>query len=605
VLAVVLPKGSLEKQVLDLFSSADLRVLRGSDRDYHARIDDPRIDKVRFLRPQEIPTYVEQGIFDLGISGRDWVAETGADVVSLGEIGGGRAGEKTVRVVLAVPKESPWESAADLPDGVRISTEMPELTRRYLAEHGVNAKVFTSHGATEAKIPDIVDAIVDLTETGSSLRKAGLKIIATLLTSRTELLANREAYEDPAKRAAMGRPRRAAAGCPARAGHGAAQAQRPAGQPGRRARRPAGDELAHRDVDREADVQALETVVPKQGVNRLIPSLKAAGGARHPRAADLEDRGVVAAPAPASTRTEQQQASRRTTAALAVAVLSGALVALQQRINGQLGVDLQAPLLAALGPFGTGSVAWSPWCCPAPPAGRPPVREVPWWTRLGGLRRRLARGGRRSPPPQIGVAAAPSAWWRADGRRLLSTDRARARRAAPAHRPRVRGAVLCWRRRAGSLGATPATPTVLLSWWWSPGSHRRAAGAQRGVRRTTGNAAVATLVNFVVGTAALSLGVVLMALARGLPTPTGPGSASGTCTSAARSGRPSWRSRPSSSAASASCGSASRSSRAAGRRARRRPRAAVDRRRHRAHHGAGGAPHAARVAVSGLGVKRP
>jgi ATP phosphoribosyltransferase len=203
VLAIVLPKGSLEKQVLELFSAADLHVVRGGDRDYHARVDDPRIDKVRFLRPQEIPTYVEQGIFDLGISGRDWVSETGADVVSLGEIGGGRAGEAVVSVVLAVPKESPWNAVTDLPDGVRISTEMPETTRRFLEEHGVKAKVFTSHGATEAKIPDIVDAIVDLTETGSSLRKAGLKIIATLLTSRTELLANREAYEDPAKRAAM------------------------------------------------------------------------------------------------------------------------------------------------------------------------------------------------------------------------------------------------------------------------------------------------------------------------------------------------------------------------------------------------------------------
>src|SRR5581483_5567288 len=116
---------------------------------------------------------------------------TGADVVSLGEIGGGRAGEAVVKVVLAVPRESPWESIRDLPQGVRISTEMPETTRRFCAEHGVEARVFTSHGATEAKIPDIVDAIVDLTETGSSLRKAGLKVIETLLTSRTELLANR------------------------------------------------------------------------------------------------------------------------------------------------------------------------------------------------------------------------------------------------------------------------------------------------------------------------------------------------------------------------------------------------------------------------------
>ena len=277
MLAVVLPKGSLEKQVLELFSAADLSVVRGSDRDYHARVDDPRIDKVRFLRPQEIPTYVEQGIFDLGISGRDWITETGADVVSLGEIGGGRAGEAVVRVVLAVPKDSPWESASDLPEGVRVSTEMPETTRRFLEERGVKAKVFTSHGATEAKIPDIVDAIVDLTETGSSLRKAGLKIIETLLTSRTELIANRAAYEDPTKRAAMEDLLVLIQG----------------------ALRARGQVLLKLNVadDRldevlavlpamasptlmplaRSDMHALETVVPKLGVNTLIPALKAAG----------------------------------------------------------------------------------------------------------------------------------------------------------------------------------------------------------------------------------------------------------------------------------------------------------------------------------------
>lgn len=277
MLAVVLPKGSLEKQVLDLFSSADLGVVRGSDRDYHARIDDPRIAKVRFLRPQEIPTYVEQGIFDLGISGRDWITETGADVVSLGEIGGGRAGEAVVSVVLAVPKESSWTCAADLPDGVRISTEMPETTRKFLAEHGVNAKVFTSHGATEAKIPDIVDAIVDLTETGSSLRKAGLKIIETLLTSRTELIANRAAYEDPIKRAAIDDIVVLLQGALRAKGHvllklnvasdllDAVLAVLPA--------------MASPTVMATArsGMQALETVVPKKGVNELIPALKAAG----------------------------------------------------------------------------------------------------------------------------------------------------------------------------------------------------------------------------------------------------------------------------------------------------------------------------------------
>jgi ATP phosphoribosyltransferase len=277
LLAVVLPKGSLEKQVLDLFSSADLTVVRGSDRDYHARVDDPRIAKVRFLRPQEIPTYVEQGIFDLGISGRDWITETGADVVSLGEIGGGRAGEAVVSVVLAVPKESPWQSVTDLPDGVRISTEMPETTRRFLEENGVKAKVFTSHGATEAKIPDIVDAIVDLTETGSSLRRAGLKVIETLLTSRTELLANRAAYEDPAKRAAMEDITLLLQGALRARGHVLLKLNVPIASldqvlavlPSMSS--PTVMPLA------DPDQRALETVVPKRGVNTLLPALRAAG----------------------------------------------------------------------------------------------------------------------------------------------------------------------------------------------------------------------------------------------------------------------------------------------------------------------------------------
>ncbi len=277
MLAIVLPKGSLEKQVLDLFAAADLQVLRGGDRDYHARVDDPRIDKVRFLRPQEIPTYVEQGIFDLGISGRDWITETGADVVSLGEIGGGRAGEALVSVVLAVPKESPWQQVTDLPNGVRISTEMPETTRRYLEEHGIKAKVFTSHGATEAKIPDIVDAIVDLTETGSSLRKAGLRILATLLTSRTELIANREAYDDPDKRAAMEDLVVLLQGALRARGHVLLKLNVPTGRlDAVVAELPAMSSPTVMTLAAK-DMRALETVVPKQGVNRLIPALKAAG----------------------------------------------------------------------------------------------------------------------------------------------------------------------------------------------------------------------------------------------------------------------------------------------------------------------------------------
>lgn len=277
MLSVVLPKGSLENQVLELFDAADLTVIRGGERDYNARIDDPRIDRVRFLRPQEIPTYVEQGIFDLGISGRDWVTETGADVVSLGEIGGGRAGESVVKVVLAVPRDAPWESASDLPPGVRISTEMPETTRRFFAERGIEAKVFTSHGATEAKIPDIVDAIVDLTETGSSLRKAGLKVIETLLTSRTELLANRQSYDDPKKRAAFDDIALLLHGALVARGRVLLKLNVPVDQleavvaalPAMTS--PTVMPLAH------GDLRAVETVVPKRGINTLIPALKAAG----------------------------------------------------------------------------------------------------------------------------------------------------------------------------------------------------------------------------------------------------------------------------------------------------------------------------------------
>ena len=203
MLSLVLPKGSLERATLELFDAADLTVRRSSDRDYHASIDDPRIDRVRFLRPQEIPSYIERGLFDLGITGRDWIAETEANVVSLGELQYSKATSQPVRVVLAVPDSASWQSASDMPEGVRISTEFPSLTRRFLDARGVKAMVIPSYGATEAKVPDIVDAIVDLTETGSSLRKNGLRILETLLTSYTELIAAAPAFADAEKRAAM------------------------------------------------------------------------------------------------------------------------------------------------------------------------------------------------------------------------------------------------------------------------------------------------------------------------------------------------------------------------------------------------------------------
>jgi ATP phosphoribosyltransferase len=203
VLKLVLPKGSLEQATLELFAAADLTVRRSSAVDYKATVDDPRIDEVRILRPQEIPRYVAEGLFDLGITGRDWVEETASDVVSLGELRYSKATSDPVRLVVAVPDGSPITSVAELPQGVRVSSEYPELTRRFFAERGIEADVRLSYGATEAKVPDIVDVAVDLTETGRALRAAGLRIIDTIITSYTELIANPDSHADPAKRHAM------------------------------------------------------------------------------------------------------------------------------------------------------------------------------------------------------------------------------------------------------------------------------------------------------------------------------------------------------------------------------------------------------------------
>lgn len=277
MLSLVLPKGSLEKATLELFDAADLTVRRGSDRDYRASIDDPRIDRVRVLRPQEIPTYLEQGLFDLGITGRDWITETDSDVVSLGQLKYSKATSNPVRVIMAVPNDAPWQQVSDLPDGVRISTEFPAMTDRFLARHGVKAKVVPSYGATEAKVPDIVDVIVDLTETGSSLRKNGLRILDTLLTSYTELVANRESYENADKRAAMEDIALLLQGVIRARGNvllklnvSAAQLQgvldiMPAMSS------PTVTSLAG------GDAHAVESVVAKRGVNTLIPAIKAAG----------------------------------------------------------------------------------------------------------------------------------------------------------------------------------------------------------------------------------------------------------------------------------------------------------------------------------------
>jgi ATP phosphoribosyltransferase len=203
MLRIVLPKGSLEKATFQLFADADLAVTRGSDVDYRGTIDDPRVIEVLVLRPQEIPRYVASGMFDIGITGRDWVEETSADVVTLTELHYSKATARPIRMVLAVAGDSKAESVKELPAGVRVQTEYPEITRRFFEQAGVDAEITLSYGATEAKIPEIADAVVEITETGRALRAAGLKIIETIVVSYTELIANPASHADPAKRKAM------------------------------------------------------------------------------------------------------------------------------------------------------------------------------------------------------------------------------------------------------------------------------------------------------------------------------------------------------------------------------------------------------------------
>ena len=278
MLRIVLPKGSLERATLDLFEAADLAVSRSSDVDYRGSIDDPRVDEVRILRPQEIPLYVAEGMFDLGVTGRDWIEETAAEVVSLGELEYSKSSARPVRIVVAIGADSPIERVEDLPQGVRVATEYPGLTRRFFEKKGIDADIRLSYGATEAKVPEIADCIVDLTETGRALNAAGLKIIDSMLTSHTELIANPLAYDDPAKRHAMGQLHTLLAGALEARGRVLLKLN-------------VSDEAFERVIAIVPSMKsptisrlfgteggyAVETVVPKATINVLIPMLKDAG----------------------------------------------------------------------------------------------------------------------------------------------------------------------------------------------------------------------------------------------------------------------------------------------------------------------------------------
>jgi ATP phosphoribosyltransferase len=276
MLRLVLPKGSLEAATFELFDAADLTLKRSSQVDYRASIDDPRIAEVRILRPQEIPAYVAEGLFDIGITGRDWIEETESKVESLGKLNYSKATNDPVRIVVAVANDSKFQRVEDLPWGVRVTSEYPRLTKKFFLERGIDADVRLSYGASEAKIPDIADCVVDLTETGRALRAAGLRIIDTILTSHTELIANPASFVDAKKRHAMQQMLTLLAGALEARGkvlvklnvsdesYAAVLKVLPA------AKSPTVSKLASGDW-------AVESVVEKRMVNSVIPALKDAG----------------------------------------------------------------------------------------------------------------------------------------------------------------------------------------------------------------------------------------------------------------------------------------------------------------------------------------
>ena len=197
VLNLGIPSGSLQNACAELFEQAGYRISFPS-RSYYPEIDDPEIDCL-LVRAQEMARYVEQGVLDAGITGHDWVLETGAEIEELGEFVFSKVSRRPSRWVLCVPDDSPVQSVKDL-EGKRIATEVVNLTRSYLARHGVTANVEFSWGATEVKPPRLADAIVEITETGSSLRANNLRIVEEVLTSTPRLIANRAACADTWKK---------------------------------------------------------------------------------------------------------------------------------------------------------------------------------------------------------------------------------------------------------------------------------------------------------------------------------------------------------------------------------------------------------------------
>ena len=277
MITIVIPKGSLEAQTLLLFKQADMEI-KVTNREYNPSIEDPRIERVKILRPQEIPEYVEKGYFDLGITGRDWIAERGADVVEIADLSYSKMAEKegAVKIVLAVPADrAEINEAKDVPPQSKISTEYPKLTKSFFDNLGIPVQIFFSYGATEAK--DMMDGIVELTETGETLRKNNWRIIHTILESHTKLIANKDSWSDSSKRAEMEEIKTLLSGVIEARGKvllsmNVAETKLKEVMSALPAmKKPTISQLY------EQDYYAVETVVSKREVNVLIPKLKSMG----------------------------------------------------------------------------------------------------------------------------------------------------------------------------------------------------------------------------------------------------------------------------------------------------------------------------------------
>ncbi len=270
-----LPKGSLQDATFELMRKAGFS-FSVRDRSYFPSTEDDELAAM-LVRAQEIARYVQDGVFDAGITGRDWVIETGSDVHAVVDLVYSKSSMRPVRWVLAVPENSDIHSVADL-QGKRIATEVVHIARRWLAQHGVEADVEFSWGATEAKAPELVDAIIEVTETGSSLRANNLRIVDVLLESNTQLIANRAAWEDPWKRMKIESI--------AMLLEGAIRAEGRVGLKLNARREDADALIALLPALRMPTVSslanggewvAIETIIEERQVRRLIPELKRAG----------------------------------------------------------------------------------------------------------------------------------------------------------------------------------------------------------------------------------------------------------------------------------------------------------------------------------------